>query len=99
MVKIIEDRDNRILYAALALATQNGFQWITRDGVAEIAGVSPGTVSNVFGSMVGLKRAVLRYAVDNRVLDIVAQGLAERHPIVMDAPATVRKAAAALLVA
>lgn len=97
MAKIIEDRDNRILNAAMDLAKDNGYQWITRDAVAELAGVSPATVSNVFGTMRGLKRAVLREAVKRADVAIILQGLGDRHPIVMDAPESVRQAAVASL--
>lgn len=99
MVKIIEDRDNRILNAAMDLAKADGYQWITRDAVAALAGVSPATVSNVFGTMRDLKRAVLREAIARGEHRIVAQGLGDQHPIVMEAPEDVRKAAAATLVA
>lgn len=99
MVKIIEDRDSRILHAALELAGVDGYQWITREAVARNAGVSPGTVSNVFGTMRDLKRAVLAEAIKLERLDIVAQGLGDRHPLVMAAPAALRKAAATLMVA
>ena len=99
MVKIITDRDNRILNAALDLAATEGYQWITREAVAAKAGVSPGTINNVFKTMRGLKRAVLAAAVDRRLLPIVAQGLADRHEIVMSAPADLRAEAAAHLTA
>lgn len=99
MVKIIKDRDGRILNAALEQAKTDGFQWITRDAVAEAAGVSPATVNTAYGTMRGLKRAVLQAAVDRNVLEVVAQGLAERHEIVMNAPEDVRRRAAAAMVA
>lgn len=97
MVKVITDRDNRILNAALELAETEGYQWITREAVAAKAGVSPGTINNVFSTMRGLKRAVLSAAVDRRLLPIVAQGLADRHEIALAADAETRAAAAALL--
>lgn len=97
MVKIIEDRDGRILNAALEQAKTDGFQWITRDAVAEAAGVSPGTVNTAYGTMRELKRAVLQAAVDRGVLEVVAQGLADRHPIALEAPEDVRRAALAAM--
>lgn len=97
MVKIIEDRDGRILGAALDCALRDGYQWITRDDVARAAGVATGTVNTVYGSMRALKRAVLTAAVEKGIMEIVAQGLADRHEIVMAAPEDVRKAAAAHL--
>ena len=99
MVKIIEDRDNLILNAAIALAEEDSFQWITRDAVAAKAGVSPGTVNNAYGTIADLKRAVLRAAVERRILPIIAEGLGVKHPIAMDAPEELRKEALAALVA
>lgn len=99
MAKIIEDRDNRILNAAIELAKEDGYQWITRDAVAARAGVSPATINNVFGTMVDLKRAVLRAAVEREIVEIVAQGLADRHQIAQDAPSELKAQAALLMVA
>jgi AcrR family transcriptional regulator len=97
MVKIIENRDGRILDAALQLAESDGYQWITREAVAALAGVSPGTINNVFGTMPDLKRAVLKAAVERRVIPIVAQGMGDRHPIILDAPEDLRREAALFL--
>lgn len=99
MVKIIENRDERIISAALQLAEADHYNFITREGVALAAGVSPATINNVYGTMVGLKRAVLTAAVERRVVPVVAQGLGDRHQIVMDAPEDLRREAAAYLVA
>lgn len=96
-MKIIPNRDQRILDAALELAEENGYQWITRAEVARVAEVSPATINNVYSTMVDLKRAVLAEAVVRENLAIVAQGLADRHEIVMAAPETLRKAAAAAM--
>lgn len=79
--------------AAITLAQAIGYQWITRDQVAEAAGVAAGTINNAFGSMVGLKRAVLQAAVERGIKEIVAQGMADGHPIARAAPAAVRRAA------
>lgn len=97
MVKIIIDRDNSILNAAIQLAEVDGYQWITREAVATLSGVSPGTVSNAYGTMRELKRAVLSAAIERRILPIVAQGLADGHALVRAAPEDIRKEAAALL--
>lgn len=99
MVKIIEDRDSRILEAAIELAQADSYQWITRDQVAEKAGVSPGTVNNVYGVMSNLKRAVLKAAIERRILRIVAEGLGAKHPLALAAPADLKKEALATLVA
>lgn len=90
-------RDAAVLEAAMACALAKGYQWITRDDVAERAGVSNATVSNAFGTMPELKRAVLREAVRRPVLKLVCEGLADHHPIALDAPADVKQRALATL--
>lgn len=99
MANILPDRDNRILTAAVELARGIGFQWITRDQVAEVAGVSVGTINNAYGSMRGLKRAVLQHAVDTEIVEIVAQGLADGHEIARGAGADLKARAAAHMAA
>lgn len=99
MPKVIEDRDGRILEAAIRLAEVDSFQWLTRDDVADKAGVSPGTVSNAYGTMRALKRAVLEEAVKRRILPIIAEGLGARHPIALAAPEDLRREALASIAA
>ncbi len=98
MVKVIEDRDSRILNAAMECAEADGYQWITREQVAAAAGVSVGTINTAYGTMRELKRAVLTAAVERRNLALIAQGLADRHSIVMEAPEALRREAAAHMV-
>lgn len=99
MANKLPNRDDRILEAAINLALQDGYQWITRARVAADADVAAGTINLAFGDMKGLKRAVLRAAIERGIIEIVAQGLADRHPIAMDAPAEIKAQAAALLMA
>lgn len=72
-------RNDAILRAAVHLAKTDGYQWITRERVAALAGVSPASVNNAFGRMVELKRAVMREAVSLAIVEIVAQGLADNQ--------------------
>lgn len=90
-------RNTAVLDAAVAEALRVGYQWITRDDVAKVAGVSNATVSNAFGTMRDLKRAVLREAVARPIPVIVAQGLADQHQIALDAPPLVKEQALATL--
>lgn len=96
-VQALEDRKRAILEAAISEAKEQGYQWITRDAVAKRAGVGAGSVNVAFGRMVELKRAVLREAVARRIVEIVAQGLADAHPIAKDAPSDLKQEAVALL--
>lgn len=91
-------RKDAILRAAIEEAKEQGYQWITRDAVARRAGVGAGSVNVAFGTMRELKRSVLRSAVAGRIVEIVAQGLADAHPIAKDAPSDLKQEAARLLV-
>jgi AcrR family transcriptional regulator len=99
MANVIKDRDRIILDAAVEMAKTDGYQWLTRDGVAAAAGVAPGTINTAFTTIRGLKRAVLREAVEKEILVIIAQGLADQHEIVRDIPAELKARAVALLTA
>jgi AcrR family transcriptional regulator len=90
-------RDALILDTAIELAKVDGYQWITRQAIAEIAKISVGSVNNAYGTMVELKRAVMRAAVERGIVEIVAQGLAEGSSIARNAGPELRERAAALI--
>lgn len=92
------DRRAVILGAAVALARTDGYLNITRDRVAECAGVSMGLVNHHYGSMRDLRHAVMREAVSQRILEIVAQGLAYGNTIAHGAPLELRQDAAQYLI-
>lgn len=72
-----DDRKEQILIAALKVASRpGGYAKLTRAVVAECAGCSEGLVSKYFGTMVRLKRAIMRAAIKDGNLPILAQGLA-----------------------
>lgn len=87
-----------ILKAAVELARAKGFRKFSRLEVARKADTATGTVSYHYGDMGGLRTAVMQHAIDHEVLEIVAQGLAERHVLVLKAPEVLRRKAARCLV-
>lgn len=97
MANQLTDRDDRILNAAIECALEDGYQWITRALVARKADVGVGTINLAYGDMRGLKRAVLKAAVERGIIKLVAQGMADGHPITADAPPEVKAQVAALL--
>lgn len=100
-------RDAAILDVAGRLALEHGYRNVTRDMIAAAAGVASGTVSNYGGerftnggvptgsAMARIRHALMRRAVETGDLPIVAQGLANRDPIALDAPEQLRMAAMA----
>lgn len=92
-----ELRKSQILGVALAQAKAVGYHKVTRDAIADGAGVSMGLVTRYFGTMGQLKRAVMRAAITQGVAEVVAQGLANGDPQARKAPAELKAQAAAVL--
>lgn len=90
-------RKDQILSVAVTQAKEVGYTKITRDGVAEGAGVSMGLVTRYFGTMKQLKRDIIRYAIRNDIAEIIAQGLANGDDHARKAPAELKAKAATLL--
>ncbi len=88
---------NKVLATALELAAKHRYDRLTRGMVASAAGVATGSVNYYFTDMDGLRDALMAEAVATGHSEVVAQGLVDRHPAVMAAPADVRAAALASL--
>lgn len=99
MSEKVENRNRAVLDAAVKLAASRGYRNITRQQVADEAQVAVGSVNNAFGTMDGLRDAVMAAAVERSLPAIVAQGLADRHPAALGASAELRGAALASLAA
>lgn len=91
-------REEHLLECAVALATVQGYHNVTRDQLAEAAGVSMGLISRYFGTMVQLRKAVVRQAVLKEIPEIIAQGLANGDKQAQKAPDALKTRAAMLLV-
>ena len=70
-----------ILTAALKLAVTHGYRNITRDQIAVASGVPPSLISYPLGTMLELRRHVMREAIRLRNHTVIVQGLAvaDRH--------------------
>ena len=66
--------------AALIVAARCGYQTMSREAIAQEAGCSTGLISRYFGTMLQLRRAVMRAAVTRGDQAVLAQGLAARDP-------------------
>ena len=87
-------RTSDLLAAAVRIAEMKGYQQVTREDIAMACGVSPALVSHSLGTMVQMRRSLMRAAVANEVLVVIAQGLAVRDPHALKAPDDVRRRAA-----
>lgn len=92
-----ERKRQAMLDAAVKLAEVHGYQWLTKPLIAEATGRSGTQVNLCFGTLIELKREVLREAVRTGNKAIVAQGLADRHEIALAAPEELKREAAASL--
>jgi AcrR family transcriptional regulator len=92
-----DEREQMLLKHAADLAESVGYSRITREAVAARAGVSPAVVNFRFGTMAVFKRHLMRYAIRNERLPVVAQGLAIRDAHARRAPDDVKKRAIAYL--
>lgn len=90
-------RKEHILAVAVEQAKTTGYTKITRDGIAEAAGVSFGLVTKYFGTMHALKRDVMRAAIKQGIPEIVAQGLANGDDRARKAPEALKQEAAQVL--
>lgn len=92
-----QERKEEILAAAAKLAERVGYTHVTRDAVADQAGVSMGLVSNYFSTMAQLKRDIMRFAVREGNLHIIAQGLMHKDTQALKVDKEVRNRAAQLI--
>lgn len=98
-------RRDQILSAAMDIALIDGYDKLTRDGVADRANCAAGQVNRIFNTMPQLKRAVMRSTVaqlemnpnNQRLLLILATGLSYRETPALNAPQELKQAALQLL--
>lgn len=90
-------RIDHILNRATKLAQRKSYEQITREEIAEASEISPSVVSFHFGSMGHLRNEILRKAVAEENLKIIAQGLVNNHPVALRAPLRIKRAAAQLI--
>lgn len=87
------EREQQLLGVAADLAESVGYTRVTREAVAARAGVSPAVVNFRFGTMAVFKRHLMRYAIRNGRLSIIAQGLVANDPHARRAPDAMKRRA------
>jgi AcrR family transcriptional regulator len=77
MTKRLDPKDRRaeILDAALRMSRLHGYREVTRADIAGAAKCSEALVSSYWGTMVQMRRAIVRAAIDRRDLTLVAQAI------------------------
>ena len=93
-----DDRKQQILNAAIKVAGRpGGWGKLTRDAVAREAGCAEGLVSKYFGTMIAFRRAIMRAAIRDWNLSVIAQGLAAGDKVAMKAEEDLKRKALATL--
>ncbi len=68
-----------ILAAAVSLAKKHGLRKFSREQVAKVSKMAEATISFHFGNMDALRREVVRKAITDEVLPILADARADRN--------------------
>ena len=69
-------RKEEILKAALAVASrEGGWANLTRITIADEAKCAQSLVSHYFGTMINLRRAIMRAAITSQNLSVISQGI------------------------
>lgn len=80
-----DERKEQILKAALKVAKSKGYNKLTREQVAAEAGISVNLINAYFGTMPKFRRHIMRAAIREEVLQVVAQGLVNKDSHAMKA--------------
>ena len=91
-------RRRQLLAVAVLLAKQEHYQLVSREDIAEKAGVSAALVTKCFGTMPQLRRDIIRAAIRNDVREVVAQAIASGDPRARKLPEKEKARALSVLV-
>lgn len=87
-----KQRAAELLAGAVGLAEKQGWHSLTHESIAAAAEVSPSLVKVRLGTIVDVRRAVMREAVKQRLPRVVAEGLCARDRTARRADAALRAA-------
>jgi len=90
-------RKGQILGIAVELAKKSSYMKVRRSEIARQADIADATVSKYFNTMTQLRRDIMRVAIRDNILEIIAQGLVERDKHAQKATQEQRTAAAKLI--
>lgn len=77
-------RKKEILAAAMELAKTDHYIRVTRERIAERVNISTGLVNLYFNTMNELRSAIVRNAINEEVIEVVAQAIANKDPQALD---------------
>lgn len=92
-----EIRAEEFALIGLKLAERSSYIQAKRELIAKEAGTTTSSVNYAIGGAEAVRDAIISKAVELENVTVVAQALALRHPIAMDAPALLKARAVQLL--
>lgn len=95
--KMKEDRMLEIVQGACDLAKACGYKNVTLVKLASHLNITHGIILYHFGTISALYDEIMRHSVDNKVLEVIAQGLVDKNPIALSAPKGLKIAAVKLI--
>lgn len=88
-----QEKRDFILSAAVDLAREKGFGKLYRTDIVKRCGVAAGSVNYCFDDMETLKNEVMKKAIENKELKIIAEGIINSNEIALTAPEELKKLA------
>ena len=88
-----KERRDQLLAVAVELSVKLGYNRVTKEDIAKKAGVTPGLINNYFGTMTKLRRQIIRTAIRDEILEVIAQGLINNDPHAKKADAQLKQRA------
>lgn len=79
--KLPTERKQELLEVAIQLAKEEGYSHITRNEIARRAGVAYGLVTSYFKTIDNLKKMVVKEAIKQEIVQILAEALARKEPL------------------
>ena len=100
MANLKQNQRMAMILAAATTLSEDGtlYSTLTADDVADKAECSRATVLGYFGSMQGLRDSVVCKAIDDKNLNILAQALVGKDPLINGVPEALREKAALSLI-
>jgi AcrR family transcriptional regulator len=86
-------RRDDIISAAVRLSKDIGYHKVSRSDIALALNCADSLVSHYLGTVPNMRRQIMRAAIANEVLEVIAQGVVLRDKHAMRAPEELRNAA------
>jgi AcrR family transcriptional regulator len=78
-------KKEKLFARIVELCRHNRYYELSKKQIARALDISPGLIYHYFESIDDLKKEILTHAVENEIVEIVTDGLAQRDPIAQKA--------------